>query len=102
MIPLIKHHRQALVELCRTYGVRQLELFGSAAEQNDVAAARDLDFLVICHDRMDMGPADQYFGLLAELQRLFNRPVDLVCADVMQNPYFIREVNRTRNLLYAA
>lgn len=49
-----------------------------------------------------MGPADQYFGLLADLETLLDRPVDLVCVKAMRNPWFIQEVNRSRNLLYAA
>ena len=102
MIPLLERHREQLAELCRRYHVAQLEVFGSAAEGEADADARDIDLLVEFADAPNMGPADQYFGLLAELQTLLNRPVDLVCADAMRNPYFIREVNRSRSPLYAA
>lgn len=77
-------------------------MFGSAAEGEADADARDIDLLVEFADALEMGPADQYFGLLAELQTLLDRPVDLVCARAMRNPYFIREVNRSRSPLYAA
>ena len=100
MITLIEQHHDALVELCRRYHVSRLEVFGSAAERD--AGARDIDFLVEFQATEEMGPADQYFGLLAELEALFDRPVDLVCAGAMRNPYFIREVNRSRSPLYAA
>jgi len=33
---------------------------------------------------------------------LFGYPVDLVISSAMKNPYFIREANRTRRLLYGA
>ena len=102
MIPLVEENRAALAQLCVRYHVERLEVFGSAAERNVDDAARDLDFLVTFHQTPQMGAADQYFGLLAELERLFGRPIDLVCASAMQNPYFIREVNRSRRLLYAA
>ena len=102
MIPLLERHREQLAELCRRYHVAQLEVFGSAAEGEADADARDIDLLVEFSDAPNMGPADRYFGLLAELQTLLNRPVDLVCADAMRNPYFIREVNRSRSPLYAA
>jgi hypothetical protein len=46
--------------------------------------------------------ADAYFGLLAELERLFERKVDLVTAKAIKSPYFLRAVNRTRRMLYAA
>jgi len=102
VIPLLERHREQLAELCRRYQVAQLEVFGSAAEGEADADARDIDLLVEFADAPNMGPADRYFGLLAELQTLLNRPVDLVCADAMRNPYFIREVNRSRSPLYAA
>lgn len=43
-----------------------------------------------------------YFALRDELQALLGRPVDLVMPGGMRSPYFLREVNRTRRLLYAA
>lgn len=102
MIPLIEQHRGSLAPFCRKYHVARLEVFGSAAEQEDNDSAGDIDFLVTFQSGADLGPADQYFGLLADLQQLFERPVDLVCADAMRNPYFIREVDRSRSTLYAA
>lgn len=102
MIPRIEQHRDLLRELCERYHVARLEVFGSAAEADMDNDARDVDFLVEFDDAPDMGPADQYFGLLEDLQALLDRPVDLVCAGAMRNPYFIREVNRSRSLLYAA
>jgi len=46
--------------------------------------------------------ADSYFGLLEALEQLFNRPVDLVVASAIKNPYFRESIERTRVLLYAA
>ena len=37
-----------------------------------------------------------------ELQRLFGHAVDLVMTSALKNPFFVREVNRTRKPLYAA
>lgn len=103
MIPLIEQHRPALDELCRRYHVRRLEVFGSAAEADDDADARDVDLLVEFAPDHDLGPwLRDYFALRDELQALLGRPVDLVMAGSMRNPYFVREVNRTRRPLYAA
>jgi predicted nucleotidyltransferase len=46
--------------------------------------------------------ADAYFGFLESLQDLFGRPVDLVVASSIKNPYFREAAERTRALLYAA
>lgn len=103
MIEQIERKQDELALLCRKYGVRQLELFGSAACDDGFDPTRsDLDFLVEFRKMEEMGPADQYFGLLDELKELFGREIDLVTASSMRNPYFIKAVNATRQVLYAS
>lgn len=102
MIPLIEQKRAEIEELCRRFHVATLEVFGSAATGDFRDAESDLDFLVTFHRTPEMGPADQYFGLLEALERLFERRIDLVFENAMRNPYFIRSVNESRQSLYAA
>lgn len=98
----IEEHRAELEALCRRYRVLRLDLFGSAATGKDRPGESDLDFLV------EFGPlpsglyADTYFGLLESLEQLFGRPVDLVVASAIKNPYFRESVERTRATVYAA
>lgn len=100
---MIEGRREQLAALCRRYGVSRLEVFGSAAAGRFDVAASDLDFLVEYDDDAGAGDAfERYFGLLEDLERLFNRPVDLVVARAMKNPYFIERVNAQRRLVYAA
>jgi len=49
-----------------------------------------------------MSLADQYFGLLEALERLFGRRVDLLTRRSLRNPYFVHSVEKTRQVLYAA
>ncbi len=89
-----------LAALCRRYGVRRLDLFGSAATGAFDPARSDVDFLV----EFDDDPTrlfDRYFGLEESLETLYGRPVDLVSAGSLRNPYFIASVNATRQLMYA-
>jgi hypothetical protein len=102
MNPLIESHRSKLEQLCKRYHVKRLELFGSAATGDFKPETSDLDFLVEFHATKEMNAADRYFGLLEALRSLFQRKVDLVMARAMHNPYFIREVNKSRTMLYAA
>jgi len=103
VIAFLEQHREQLAELCQRYQVARLEVFGSAAEAETDADARDIDLLVEFDPNHDLGPwMRDYFALRDELQALFDRPVDLVMPSGMRNPYFVREVNRTRKLLYAA
>ena len=79
-----------------------MELFGSAATEGFDRHTSDLDFLVTFEALGLGGHVDAYFGLLEALQDLFQRPVDLVVAAAVKNPYFLREIETTRTLLYAA
>jgi len=100
--PQVAESRKAIEELCRGFHVRRLELFGSAAAGVARSGESDLDFLVE-FDQLPPGQyADAYFGLLEALQRLFKRPVDLVVASAIRNPYFRQAVERTKTMLYAA
>jgi predicted nucleotidyltransferase len=102
MRPEFEQHRTELADLCRRYGVRRLELFGSAAAGKDLAEESDLDFLVEFAPFLPEGYANAYFGLLESLETLFGRPVDLVVTSAIRNPYFREAVECTRALLYAA
>jgi predicted nucleotidyltransferase len=102
MVPLLEQHRPAIESLCRKYGVKRLDLFGSAAAADTFEPARsDVDFFYEFDDN-DAGLADRFFGLSEDLQRLLGRPVDLVSAADAKNPYFLQVANRHRVTLYAA
>ncbi len=90
----IVRHRTELEALCRRFGVRRLELFGSAAQGRSPSQPGDLDFLVEFEQPTGPGCADRYFGLLEALEALFGRPVDLVVASAVRNPYFRESVER--------
>jgi hypothetical protein len=102
MQALIREKTRELDELCRKHHVRRLELFGSAADGTFDPARSDLDFLV---DYFPLAPGqayEAYFGLLEDLEALFERKVDLVDATCLKNPYFIKAVNESRTPLYDA
>ncbi len=88
--------------LCRRYGVRKLELFGSATNANFDQQRSDLDFLVDFDSGGDESLFHRYFGLKEAFEALFGRNVDLVMVGALENPYFIDSVNKTRQPVYAA
>jgi uncharacterized protein len=102
MLPLTEAQMGALSEICRRYGVARLDLFGSAAAGGFDPARSDLDFVVEFREAPSRNLADQYFSLLEALEHLFGRKVDLLTSRSLRNPYFIREVEKTRRPLYAA
>ena len=102
MHPEIARHRDALERLCRQFHVRRLELFGSAATGSFRPGESDVDFLVEFEPLPPGEHANTYFGLLFGLEDLFGRPIDLVVASAIKNPYFQHSVDQTKVLVFAA
>lgn len=51
---------------------------------------------------MSFADANSDFGLPDALTALFDKPVDLVAISAVKNPFFLRGIEPTRTLLYAA
>jgi predicted nucleotidyltransferase len=45
---------------------------------------------------------DAYFNLCDELRALLGQEIDLVMLGAVKNPYLARNIERTKQLLYAA
>jgi len=91
------------MDLCRRYRVRRLEVFGSAARGDDFDPEKsDVDFLVEFDSQALEGFASNYFDFQEALQGLVGRKVDLVSRSAIRNPYFLADVEKTRELLYEA
>jgi uncharacterized protein len=103
MITLVEEKLAPLRMLCAKYGVRRLELIGSASRGSDfIDLSSDVDFVVEFGPLPEGSRADSYFGLLEDLQELLERPVDLVVRGAIRNPYFAEAVEAESELLYAA
>ncbi|WNK00457.1 nucleotidyltransferase domain-containing protein [Thalassospiraceae bacterium LMO-JJ14] len=103
MLTELARHRDRIADLCRRHHVARLEVFGSAARGHDFDPMRsDADFLVEFVDGGGFTPLEQVFGLRAELEKLLSRPVDLIEAGAVSNPYILAEIDRAREVLYAA
>ena len=88
--------------LCAAHGVKRLELFGSAARGDFDVHSSDVDFLVDFSDPNYVGAFDRYFGFKEALEKLLQRPVDLVETRAIRNPYFRQAIEGDRMVLYGA
>ena len=95
-------HRTEISVICRRYRIRRLDVFGSAARIDDFDLTRsDVDFLV--EFALDVGvDLDTFFGAKADLEQLLGRDVDLVEAGAIRNPFVLADIDRSRELVYAA
>ena len=90
-----------LPALCRRHRVQRLAAFGSVltAAFNDES---DLDFIVTFEPMPLEEYADNYLGLKDGLEALFHRPVDLLEAQAIRNPYLKAELDATQQLVYGS
>ena len=97
MLALIEQNRAVIESLCRQYGVRRLDIFGSATSEVFDAAHSDIDLSVEFNPNYDLGPwMKHYFELRDALSTVLGRGVDLVMADSVTNPYLIRAIQDSR------
>ena len=97
----LKLPKTELPGYCRRNGIRRLELFGSATRA-DFGPQSDVDLLVEFEPSQSSGAADRYFGLLEDLTSLLGRPVELVVARAVRNPYLRESIEASRRSLYVA
>ena len=97
----LKKYRKNLADLCnKSLVINRLYMFGSAVSPRFDEATSDVDILV---ETVNLPPEERGEGLINlwnNLETLFGKKVDLVTANSLRNPYFINEVERTKQLIY--
>lgn len=102
MNDLIEKNIEKLQVICKKNFVAELYIFGSVLTK-DFSDQSDLDFAYVFKDNLTpIEHGDAFFGLMEDLQNLFNRKIDLVSYRVVKNPIFKQELDRTKISLYAA
>lgn len=92
-----------IIALCKKYKVAKLWVFGSILtprfnDDSDVDFSVNFDDETINSQGLDW--ANIFFDFIDELECLLGRRVDLVCDDSVKNPYFRKELDRTKQLIY--
>jgi predicted nucleotidyltransferase len=89
----------SLTELCRQYNVKTLYAFGSVltAQFN---AGSDVDLIVDFKDIPVESYADNYFDFKFSIEDVLHRPIDLLEEKAIRNPYFRRNINPKKQLIY--
>ena len=97
---LIHENIDRIFALCRKYKVKNMYVFGSILTAR-FNADSDVDLLVNFTSEVDyLSYADNILDFYAELKDLFGREVDLVDETSIRNPYFKKEVELTKQLIY--
>ena len=102
MIAILEDNREALAAVCRRHGVARLFVFGSALREDFRPGESDVDFLVEFGPMDGHSKAHAYFDMLDELRELLGTEVDMVMAGAVKNRYIARDIERSKQMLYAA
>ncbi len=100
---LIEMNIDKIAALCKKYKVAKLWIFGSILtsrfnDESDVDFSVDFDSDTINAEGLDW--ADIFFGFMHDLEDLLGRKVDLVDEVAVRNPYFRKELDATKQLIY--
>jgi len=94
-------HKDAIEALCRRHDVRRLFAFGSVLSDR-LSADSDVD-LVVEFSGVDLSSyADNHYSFKFALEAMLAHPVDLLEEQAIRNPFFKKNLEAQRQLLYAA
>ncbi|MHB8842918.1 MAG: nucleotidyltransferase family protein [Candidatus Aquicultor sp.] len=79
-----------------------MDVFGSVLRDEFRPGESDVDLLVEFAPRDPYELAKAYFDMLDELRRLLDVAVDLVMVGAVKNRYIAHDIERTKQLFYAA
>jgi len=96
----LKPYIPQIRKLCEQYRVGRLYAFGSALTEQFTDES-DVDFLYTFKDDIPLlEVVDYYFNFQNDLEKMLHRSVDLTSEKDLKNPYFIKEVEATKQLIY--
>lgn len=100
MIQQLKDKQPEIARLCQQYGVRKLDVFGSAATGEFDPETSDYDFVI---DFLDYGPGivDRFIGFADAMEELLERRVDFVFESKLRGRFLVT-VNEEREPIFAS
>lgn len=89
-----------LKPIFQLHKVEKAYLFGSVTTSN-FSSQSDIDLLITFQENIDpLERGDLWWSLYDTLRVHFDREIDLITESSLKNPYFIEEVNNTKQLIY--
>jgi uncharacterized protein len=96
---IVERNIDQLIELCKNHKVSELYIFGSILTEK-FSNKSDIDFLVQFEKIDILEYFDNYMDFKENLEKLFDRPVDLLENQAIRNPVFRKVVDRDKKLVY--
>jgi predicted nucleotidyltransferase len=97
---LIKEKYDAFINLCKQHKVSKIYAFGSSVTNQFDPAKSDIDIVVALDVKDPIEYGETLLSLWDNLEIFFNRKVDLLTDDSINNPYLRKSIDATKKLIY--
>ncbi|MBF9253550.1 nucleotidyltransferase domain-containing protein [Pontibacter sp. 172403-2] len=97
---VVEQNITSITELCQLHKVDRLFVFGSVLT-DEFHEESDIDFLVKFGSKISLyHHFDNYMEFKESLEKLLQRPIDLVEEQTVKNPILKRSIDKNKKLLY--
>ncbi len=93
------NHIEQIRSLCSLHHVKSLFAFGSVVS-DQLRPDSDIDMLIDIDSSDPLEYSDNYFAVKFNLENILRRPVDLLEDKSLKNPFFKKQVDSTKVLIY--
>ena len=108
MQAVLENNIESIKQLCEDHFVKKMYVFGSAVkgeftQESDVDFLYEMDYSDFDYSNIDNNKFDPfltYFDLKEKLELLLNKKVDLIANQEFKNKYFVKEMEKTKTLIY--
>jgi predicted nucleotidyltransferase len=102
MHPIINENIDSLNEICRSFNVKRLYVFGSASTGTFNEDESDIDLIVELEQMEPVLKGETLINLWDKFEELFCRRVDLLSGTKVRNPYLQEGIDATKHMIYEA
>jgi uncharacterized protein len=96
---LLETYKNQIQKLCELHKVKTLHSFGSV-NTGKFTQDSDIDLVVDFQIEDPIEYTDHYFDLKFELEKIFNRQIDLLESKAIKNPFLKESIDKTKVLVY--
>ena len=99
---IVKNRIRELNEICKSFEVKRLYVFGSISTDNFDEKKSDIDLIVELDENDPIEKGEKLIILWDKFEDLFGRKVDLLSKTQVRNPYLQKGIDATKQLIYEA
>ncbi|HQV78388.1 MAG TPA: nucleotidyltransferase domain-containing protein [Chitinophagales bacterium] len=102
MQTIITDNIKAIQHICKQHHVKEMSVFGSVTK-DDFNENSDVDVVIEFKEDINLNDyASNYFSFENSLKSLLNKNIDLVTKRFIENPYFLKAIQKNQQIIYVA